>query len=147
MTSQGRVGVQRCIGEAIKNSGIDASQVDLVSDHLTATAADKMEIDNWSETLNRWNRDFPYINSLKDMIGDCLNAAGSILSVTALLQLYHGFIHPNINCEDPNPEITSIISSSCIPQRMIEHIARIILKANFGFGDVNVCLVYSKFSV
>jgi 3-oxoacyl-(acyl-carrier-protein) synthase len=44
------------------------------------------------------------------MIGHCLSAAGSIESIAAVLQLHQGF--SNINCEDLNPEITSIIDVS-----------------------------------
>jgi 3-oxoacyl-(acyl-carrier-protein) synthase len=46
--------------------------------------------------------------------------AGSIESIAAVLQLHQGFIFPNINCEDLNPEITSIIDVSRIPQKLIE---------------------------
>jgi 3-oxoacyl-(acyl-carrier-protein) synthase len=52
------------------------------------------------------------------MIGHCLSAA-SIESIAAVLQLHQGFFFPN-NCEDLNPEITSIIDVSRIPQKLIE---------------------------
>jgi hypothetical protein len=38
----------------------------------------------------------------------------------------------NINCEDLNPEITSIIDVSRIPQKLIETELNIIAKASFG---------------
>jgi 3-oxoacyl-(acyl-carrier-protein) synthase len=75
------------------------------------------------------------------MIGHCLSAAGSIESIAAVLQLHQGFIFPNINCEDLNPEITSIIDVSRIPQKLIETELNIIAKASFGFGDVNGCII------
>jgi 3-oxoacyl-(acyl-carrier-protein) synthase len=52
------------------------------------------------------------------MIGHCLSAAGSIESIAAVLQLHQVYL--NINCEDLNPEITSIIDVSRIPQKLIE---------------------------
>jgi 3-oxoacyl-(acyl-carrier-protein) synthase len=61
------------------------------------------------------------------MIGHCLSAAG-IESIAAVLQLHQGFIFPNINCEDLNPEITSIIDVSRIPQKLIETELNIIAK-------------------
>jgi 3-oxoacyl-(acyl-carrier-protein) synthase len=45
------------------------------------------------EALGRSGIKFPYINSLKSMIGHCLSAAGSIENVCAVHQ---GFIFPNI---------------------------------------------------
>jgi 3-oxoacyl-(acyl-carrier-protein) synthase len=53
----------------------------------------------------------------------------------------------NINCEDLNPEITSIIDVSRIPQKLIETELNIIAKASFGFGDVNGCIILKKYTV
>jgi 3-oxoacyl-(acyl-carrier-protein) synthase len=74
-----------------------------------------------------------------------LSAAGSIESVAAVLQLHQGFIFPNINCEDLNPEMTSIIDVSRI-QKLIETELNIIAKASFGF-DVNGCIILKKYTV
>lgn len=144
LTAPNPVAVQRCIQQAIKNAGITSEDVDAINGHLTATSKDSLEISNWSQALNRKGIDFPYINSLKSTVGHCLSAAGSIESVATVLQLYQGFIFPNINCEDLNPEITAIIDSSRIPTQLIEKQINIILKASFGFGDVNGCVVFKS---
>jgi len=145
MTSPNGEGVVRCITDALKNSNVDPKDIDLISGHLTATMADKMEIENWCAALNRRGEDFPLVNSLKSMIGHCLSAAGSIEVVSVILQLMHQFVHPNINLEDPNPEITDIISIKSLPTKKINKELNIAAKANFGFGDVNACLIFSKF--
>lgn len=144
LTAPNPIAVQKCIQNAIANSGIDAGDVDVINGHLTATSKDALEISNWSTALNRKGVEFPYINSLKSMVGHCLSAAGSIESVAAVLQLYHGFIFPNINCEDLNPEIEAIADVSRIPSDLIEIEVNTILKASFGFGDVNGCVVLKK---
>jgi len=146
MTAPNPAGVMRSINEAIKNANIDPGQIDLVSGHLTATMADKLEVQNWSQALGRNGKDFPLINSVKSMIGHCLSAAGSIESVACILQIVHGFVHPNINLEDPNPDILNIIDKDCLPVKMIKKEVNIVAKANFGFGDVNSCLIFSKFN-
>jgi 3-oxoacyl-(acyl-carrier-protein) synthase len=146
MTAPNSAGVARCIDDALKNSNVNPDQIDLISGHLTATMADKLEIQNWSQVLGRSGKNFPHINSLKSMIGHCLSAAGSIESVACILQLIHGFVHPNINLEDPNPEILNIIDKDCLPMKMIEKEINVVAKANFGFGDVNSCLIFSKFN-
>ena len=146
MTAANPVGVRRCIQQALETSGVSAGQVDLISGHLTATFADKQEIQNWSDALNRRGRDFPMVNSLKSMIGHCLSAAGSIETVALILQIVHGFVHPNINMEDPNPEIIEITGIDNVPVQMTKKDVNIVAKANFGFGDVNSCLIISKFN-
>jgi 3-oxoacyl-(acyl-carrier-protein) synthase len=145
MTAPNPVAVQRCIQKAIENAGIDPKEIDAINGHLTATSKDSLEIKNWREALDRKGIDFPYINSLKSMVGHCLTGAGSIESVASVLQLHHGFIFPNSNCEDLNPEITSLIDASRIPQQLIEKELTIIAKASFGFGDVNGCVLFKKF--
>ncbi|WP_339920204.1 beta-ketoacyl-[acyl-carrier-protein] synthase family protein [uncultured Flavobacterium sp.] len=147
MTAPNPIAVQKCIKDAIAHAGIHANDIDTINGHLTATTKDSLEIENWSEALGRSGIDFPYINSLKSMVGHCLSAAGSVESVAAVLQLHQGFIFPNINCEDLNPEIESIIDVSRIPQKLIEKEINIIAKASFGFGDVNGCLILKKYTV
>ena len=145
MTAPNSTAVQKCITKALENSGIHANQIDAINGHLTATSKDSLEISNWSQALNRKGIDFPYINSLKSMVGHCLSAAGSIESVATILQLHHGFVFPNINCEDLHPEISSLIDPSRIPQQLIEKELTIIAKASFGFGDVNGCVIFKKY--
>ncbi|HTD40300.1 MAG TPA: beta-ketoacyl-[acyl-carrier-protein] synthase family protein, partial [Mucilaginibacter sp.] len=146
MTAANSEGVIRCIEDSIRNSGIHPNDIDLVSGHLTATIADRQEIQNWCQVLGRNGKDFPLTNSLKSMVGHSLSAAGSIESVACVLQIMHQFVHPNINLEDPNPEIINMVSLDSLPTSMIKKEINIVAKANFGFGDVNSCLIFSKFN-
>lgn len=145
MTAPNPIAVQKCITDAIANSGITSNDIDAINGHLTATSKDSLEIQNWSEALGRKGKEFPYINSLKSMVGHCLSGAGSIESVASVLQLHHGFVFPNINCSDFHPEITAIIDASRIPQQLIETELNVLVKASFGFGDVNGCVIFRRF--
>ena len=145
MTAPNSVAVQRCITDALNSSGILPADVDAINGHLTATTKDSLEIENWTEALNRKGNNFPYINSLKSMTGHCLGAAGSIESVAAVLQLHEGFLFGNTNCEDLHPEITALIDSSKVPFKTINTDLNIIAKASFGFGDVNACVLFKKY--
>jgi 3-oxoacyl-(acyl-carrier-protein) synthase len=143
MTAPNPEGVQRCIRSAVSDAQISPDEIDAINGHLTATFADPKEILNWSIALNREPRDFPYVNSTKSMIGHCLGAAGAIESVASVLQVYNGFIHPSINCEDVHPEIEPFAHK--IPHEFMEYPdLKIMAKACFGFGDVNSCLVFKK---
>jgi 3-oxoacyl-(acyl-carrier-protein) synthase len=145
MTAPNPEGVVRCIKAALANSNTNPATIDLICGHLTATMADPLEVRNWCEALGRSGGDFPFINSLKSMTGHALGATGSIESVAAILQLYHNFVHPTINCEDLHPKITAQISASKIAQTATNAAIDVVIKANFGFGDVNACLVFKKF--
>lgn len=145
MTAPNPIAVKKCIKDAMENAGITASEIDAINGHLTATSKDSLEIMNWSSALDKKGTNFPYINSLKSMVGHCLSASGSIESVATVLQLQQGFIFPNINCDDLHPEITSCIDVSKIPQLLIKKDINIIAKASFGFGDVNGCVIFKKY--
>jgi 3-oxoacyl-(acyl-carrier-protein) synthase len=125
------------------DAGIRGDEVDAISGHLTATGADPKEIGSWSAALGRGPDTFPRITSTKSMIGHTLGAAGAIESVAAVLMLKHGFIHPSLNCEDVHPEIEPF--AAAISHEMVEMPdLRIMMKAGFGFGDVNAALVLRK---
>ncbi len=145
MTAPNPIAVQRCIRDGIYNAGISAAAIDAINGHLTATSKDALEIENWCLALGRSGTDFPFINSLKSMIGHCLSASASIELVASVLQLDQGFIFPNINCSDMNPEISARIDSSRIPQQVVAKDLNILIKASFGFGDVNGCVILKKY--
>lgn len=147
MTAPNSKAVQRCIIDALKNAAISANDIDAINGHLTATAKDSIEIENWTKALGRSHIDFPYVNSLKSLIGHCLSAAGSIESVATVLQLHHGFLFGNTNCDDLHPEIATHIDASKIPTKSFNINLNVIAKASFGFGDVNACVIFKKFEI
>ena len=143
ITAPNPEGVRRCIRAAVADAGITPGEVEAINGHLTATFADPYEVKNWAAALERSPKDFPYINSTKSLVGHCLGAAGAIESAAVVLQLYKGFLHPSVNCEDIHPDITEYedkIPRTCIDIPEL----RIIAKAGFGFGDVNSCLIFKK---
>jgi 3-oxoacyl-(acyl-carrier-protein) synthase len=143
MTAPNPEGVRKCIRAAVADAGINPAQVDAINGHLTATYADPIEVKNWAVALERTPDNFPYINSTKSLIGHCLGAAGAIESVATVLQIYKGFLHPSINCEDVHPDIAEFAAK--IPHSCMDFPdVKIIAKAGFGFGDVNSCILFKK---
>ncbi|WP_074406173.1 beta-ketoacyl-[acyl-carrier-protein] synthase family protein [Aquimarina megaterium] len=146
MTAPNSEAVQHCIRKAVADAGIDPKEIDAINGHLTATTMDSVEIQNWCSALGRKGQGFPYINSLKSMVGHCLAASGSIESVATVLQLKEDFIFGNINCEDLHPEIENLVSRDRIPTKTFDYSPKIIAKASFGFGDVNACVIFKKYT-
>jgi len=145
MTAPNHQGIKRCIQNALQSAAIQSNQIDLISGHLTATMGDFGEVSAWAQALGLSKNQFPYIHSLKSMIGHCLAAAGSIESVAAIIQLQEQFIHPSVNCEDLDDRISDLIGKDSIPQKRIDRELNCIAKASFGFGDVNSCIIFEKF--
>jgi len=143
MTAPNPTSVRRCIRDAIADAGIGVGEIDLINGHLTATGADPKEVASWSAALERGPGELPLITATKSLIGHTLGAAGALESVASLLMLDRGFVQPSINCEDVHPEIEPFAGSiPHAPRDMPE--LRTIIKSGFGFGDVNVCLVFRR---
>ena len=144
MTAPNPTSVQRCIGEALADADTTPDQVDAINGHLTATGADPKEVGSWQRALGREPGSLPPVTATKSMIGHALGAAGGIEAVASILMVSKGFVHPSINCEDVHPEIEPHAAS-------IPHTARempdldVLVKAGFGFGDVNACLVFKRY--
>jgi 3-oxoacyl-(acyl-carrier-protein) synthase len=140
MTSPNAGRAQDCIRAAINDAGIDSSDIDYISGHLTGTRVDPVEIQNWHRALELDPQNFPRINSTKSLIGHAMSASGAIESVAAVLQLTKGFVHGSANCEDIHPDIQMFDDS--VAHETIDTDLKLVAKASFGFGDVNNCLVF-----
>lgn len=141
MSSPSPSGARRCIRNALADARLSPADIDLINGHFTATGADVLEIRNWKETLGK-DRPLPRITATKALTGHALSAAGAIESVACLLMLRSGFIHPAINCEDLHPEIEPLVSAlsvECEDARIST-----VVKASFGFGDVNACVIFRR---
>ena len=146
MTAPNSTAVKSCISQSVKDAGVHAEDIDAINGHLTATAMDSTEIENWSQALGLAGKDFPFINSLKSHIGHALAAAGSIELVSSVLQLNRGFIFPNLNCDNIHPSILKQIHEDKIPRKLLERKINCLAKASFGFGDVNACVILKSYT-
>jgi 3-oxoacyl-(acyl-carrier-protein) synthase len=145
MTAPNPLGVRRCIRAALADAGLEPHQIDAISGHLTATGADPNEVAAWADALDRTPDRLPPITSTKSMIGHALGAAGAIESVASIQMLLGSHVHPSINCEDVHPGIEAYSGSIPHVLRPMPELTTIV-KASFGFGDVNACVVFRKWT-
>ncbi len=145
MTAANKEGIVRCIRHAVENAGIHPREIDAISGHLTATLFDPIEIEQWSVALERSGSQFPYVNSLKSMVGHCLSASGAIEIIAAILQIKGEWLHGSLNCENLHPKIAECIDPERVPQTFRKHAVRTLAKSSFGFGDVNTCAILRRY--
>lgn len=144
MSFPSSLGVQTCLKNAIKSADIKSEDITVINGHLTSTIADPYEVKNWTIALDLPPEKMPFIQATKGMIGHGLGAAGGLECVAVVLQIKHGFIHKNVNCEDLHPELEPWCNS--IQYETQEMDVNIIAKSSFGFGDVNGCLIFKKYT-
>lgn len=144
MTAPNGDAVQKCIKQALNNAQVSGEDIQAINGHVTATGKDAYEVENWVKALNLKDKK-PYLNSFKSTIGHCLAAAGSIELVGSLLQLKHQVVFPNQNITELHDDIKTIYDSEKIPTQLVETEIDVMMKASFGFGDVNAAVVLKRF--
>lgn len=130
---EGEVTVMR---RALEASGLSPTKVDYVNAHATSTpAGDIAEVKALREVFGDHVSRL-WINSTKGMTGHCLWSAGLVEAIACIVQLRQGFVHPNLNLEDP-------IDSQChfAGERKVEASLEVALNNSFGFGGINTSVV------
>jgi 3-oxoacyl-[acyl-carrier-protein] synthase II len=130
-------GATRAITMALKDAGVDKSDVVHVNAHATSTpVGDVAEIIALHKALG----DHAVITSTKSMTGHLLGAAGAIESIATILAIRHGVVPPTINLDDPDDNVDLDV---------VAHKARHLeipaaLNNSFGFGGHNAALVFTR---
>ena len=130
------LGAERALDEALARAGVDASEIDHINLHGTASAKN----DEVEAALVA--RRFPartHACSTKGWTGHALGAAGIVEAAASLLALETGFMPGTVN--------TRHLDAVCGPQIRIEPSEgpiRFALSNSFGFGGNNCVLVFAR---
>jgi 3-oxoacyl-(acyl-carrier-protein) synthase len=136
-------GVRRCIRAAVAMADIPPAEIDAINGHLMGTYADPLEVESWSVALGLPPSRMPLIHATKSLIGHAAGAAGGIECVASVLELYEGFVHGSVNCEDLHPALAAY-RERIVHTTVLRPDIKVMAKASFGFGDVNACIVFRK---
>jgi len=134
-------GVILCIENALADSGVTKEDINYINAHATSTQmGDLKEF----EALNRCFGQNPQIrvNSTKSMTGHLLGAAGGIEAVAAIQAIRTGWVHPNVNLD--NPEKNVDVSMLVGPQKERCDV-KVALSNSFGFGGHNSSILFAPF--
>jgi 3-oxoacyl-[acyl-carrier-protein] synthase II len=140
ITAPNMDGPRRSMVNALKNAGIDPSDVQYVNAHGTSTPlGDKNE----SDAIKAAFGDAAYkivVNSTKSMTGHLLGGAGGVESLFTVLAIHHQISPPTINIFNQDPECDLDYCANKARPMKID----IALKNNFGFGGTNGSLVFKR---
>jgi 3-oxoacyl-[acyl-carrier-protein] synthase II len=134
-------GAQRVLKLALKDAGMQPSDVDYINAHGTST---KMNDANETLAIKKVFGDHArklMVSSTKSMTGHMLGAAGGVESAICALALARGVIPPTINYTTPDPEC----DLDYVPNTARELRVRTAASTSFGFGGTNACLILSRF--
>ena len=133
-------GGTRAMRIALRDAGLDPSDVDYVNAHGTSTPMGDSQETTAIKTVFAGHTDRLAVSSTKSMTGHLLGAAGAIESIACIMALKHGVLPPTINYENPDPEC----DLDCVPNEARQAGLDNVLNNSFGFGGHNVALVFGR---
>lgn len=134
-------GAERAMINAIRDAGIEPSQIDYINAHGTSTPPnDRIE----TAAIKRVFGDHAFhiaISSTKSMTGHLLGAAGGLEAGISALAIRDGIVPPTINLDNPDTDC----DLDYVPGKARRLDVAYILSNSFGFGGTNAALVLKKF--
>ncbi|MDR3111405.1 MAG: beta-ketoacyl-[acyl-carrier-protein] synthase family protein [Planctomycetaceae bacterium] len=130
-----------CMRKALKKADMQASDIDIVSTHATATpSGDELEIAALKEVFGEAKT--TYINNTKSFIGHAMGAAGVLELAGNLPSFDDGIVHPTINCDnlDPACEIKNLVIDE--PRNVGK--VDVILNNSFGMVGINSVVIVKR---
>lgn len=133
-------GFVACMTNAIRDAGLNASDIDYINAHGTSTpTGDTIE----SNAVKRTFGDHAYqlcMSSTKSMTGHLLGAAGAIEAIFTILALRDQVAPPTINLDNPDEGCDLNYVAHEAQSREL----KAVLSNSFGFGGTNASVIFSK---
>lgn len=140
MTAPNMDGPRRSMVNALKNAGVNPSEVQFMNAHGTSTPLGDT---NETNAIKATFGDHAYnlvVNSTKSMTGHLLGGAGGLESVFTVLSIYNQVSPPTINLMNQDPDCDLDYCANTARDLNITY----ALKNNFGFGGTNGSLLFKK---
>jgi 3-oxoacyl-[acyl-carrier-protein] synthase II len=134
-------GVVKAMRLAIKDSNLQAEDIDVINAHGTSTPPnDRNETTAIKTVFGERAYKMP-VHSVKSMLGHLLGAAGAIEAIASVLTIRDGIVPPTINYETKDEECDLFY----VPNKAIKHDVKTVLTDNSGFGGHNTAIIFKKF--
>ena len=131
-------GAARCMTNALKNAGINTTEVDYINAHGTSTPlGDIAETIALKRCFGEHSKKLA-VSSTKSMTGHLLGAAGGVEAVFSVLAIHQHIAPPTINLVNQDPQC----DLDFIPNTARDMDIKVALSNSFGFGGTNGTLVF-----
>jgi 3-oxoacyl-[acyl-carrier-protein] synthase II len=134
-------GAVRCMNMALRDAGMDPSEIDYINAHGTSTPLNDRCETAAIRTVFGVHADRLAVSSTKSMTGHMLGGAGGIESAFTALALHHQCAPPTINLEVPDPAC----DLDYVPGTAREMEIRAAMSNSFGFGGTNGVIIMKRF--
>lgn len=134
-------GAKKCMEMAVKDAGIEFTDVDYINAHGTSTPLnDKTETLAIKKAFNEHAYNLN-VSSTKSMTGHLLGASGAIEGIFAILSTRDNFIPPTINTKELDP----LCDLNYTLGKGVEKEVNVALSNSLGFGGHNATIAFRKY--
>ena len=137
----GHEGAARSMKVAIKDAGMNTTDIDYINAHGTSTQLNDLYEAQAIKTIFGEHAYKLLISSTKSMTGHMLGGTGGVEAIFSILALQKGIIPPTINLEDPDEEC----NLDFVPKVARHKEINTAMSNSFGFGGVNAVLIVKKY--
>ncbi|GJX01233.1 3-oxoacyl-[acyl-carrier-protein] synthase II, chloroplastic-like protein isoform X1 [Tanacetum coccineum] len=134
-------GIILCIEKALSQSGVAREDVNYINAHATSTPAG--DIKEFQAIVHCFGQNKELrVNSTKSIIGHLMGAAGAVEAVAAIQAIRTGWIHPNLNLDNPDKDVDMNL---LVGQKKERLNIKVALSNSFGFGGHNSSILFAPF--
>jgi 3-oxoacyl-[acyl-carrier-protein] synthase II len=127
----------RAMSAALKNAGMNASDIDYINAHGTSTPlGDEIEL-RAIERLFGNSAAKLSLSSTKSAIGHLLGAAGAVEAIFCALAIRDGIVPPTLNLDTPSVETAIDLTPHTAKKRPV----KAAMSNSFGFGGTNAAVI------
>ncbi len=135
LTSPSSEGMAAAMRLALRDAGVDATALDYVNAHATATeVGDIAESHAMAAVLGE---EVP-VSSTKSQTGHTLGACGALEVAFCLTMMREGFLAPSGNLDEVDPRCAPLHYLRGDP---VEATAKVVMTNNFAFGGINTSII------
>ena len=132
-------GGERSMRAALKNAGLEPSDIDYINAHGTSTMADTIELGAVERMLGD-HASKVTMSSTKSSTGHLLGAAGAIEGIFSILAIRDQVCPPTINLDNLAVETKIDLAAN----KKVEREVKVALSNSFGFGGTNASVIFGK---
>jgi len=140
--SPGGEGAARCMKMALRNGGLNLTDISYVNAHGTSTPQGDVCETQAIKSVFGDHAHKLVVSSTKGATGHMLGAAGAVEMAACALAIKHGIVPPTINLQNPDPEC----DLDYVPNTAREMPVNAIVNNSFGFGGHNSTIAARKFN-
>jgi 3-oxoacyl-[acyl-carrier-protein] synthase II len=136
--AEGHDGAFRAMKAALRNGGVEPSEIQYVNAHGTSTPlGDDLELSAVERFFGDHARHVA-MSSTKSATGHLLGAAGAIEAVFSILAIRDGVAPPTLNLDEPSRDSVIDRVAKVAQERPI----KVALSNSFGFGGTNASVIF-----